>query len=143
MKRRGFLGFLGGAAVAGPAAAKSIVTEALPVTNGGNLLGALTAHSYGSYGSPISATQSGGLFSNIDRAMKLKRLLSGEEEDEPDTHEVHQVKRVMVEHGINVLRSVSSSQKVRIMHREAMRIERERMRAYWMRELLGLEKPGA
>ena len=139
MKRRGFLGLLGGAAVAGPAAAKNAVTQVMPLSGAGNLVGALTAHSYDGGPVPTQLGSGGSLLANFDRAMKLKRLISGEEQMEVEPYEAAQVKRVITEHDIHALRSISAPHKVRIMHREAMKLERERQKSYWIKELLGLE----
>jgi len=136
MKRRGFLGLLGGAAVAGPAAAKNVIAQAAPLSSAGSLMESLAVNSYGMPCKPKA------MFSSLDRIEKLKRLISGDEEPEFDLYETNSVRRVGIENAVQSLHSVSPVHKIAILRREAERMERERREANWARELkqlLGME----
>ena len=138
MKRRGFLSLLGGAAVAGPAAAKNVVaTSAL---GSGNLAGALALRG-GGFGLPAASTGSG-VFSTYERMAKIKRLLSGEEAEERDPYSLASRRRVYAEHEVNALQSVSMPAKLQMLARKTDEIEAEQRRGYWLLELMNLERGG-
>lgn len=132
MKRRGFLAFLGGAAVAGPGAAKNVTTKAFPITEA-QIAGNLIAQSGPSYGQL-------GIFNKFDRMMKLKRLIAGEEQEDTNPFSSAHARQIKAEHAVNALHSVSHSQKINILQRRVKEIEAERNKAAWLAELLGLEK---
>lgn len=136
MKRRGFLGFLGGAAVAGPAAAKNVIST--PALGSGNLASGMALGSYGS----LAEAPSRGVFSAFDRISKLKKLISGEETDERDPYDIASRRRIYAEHEVNALHSMSMPAKLRMLSRKMDVIETERKRGYWLLELMNLERGG-
>jgi len=137
MKRRGFLGLIGGAAVAGPAAAKNaIATSAL---GSGNLAGALALRGGGD---PPGVSSGLGVFSTYERMAKIKRLLSGEETEERDPYSLANRRRVYAEHQVNALQSVSMPAKLQMLARKTDEIEAEQRRGYWLLELMNLERGG-
>jgi hypothetical protein len=139
MKRRGFLGLLGGAAVAGPAAAKNtIATSAL---GSGNLASGLALRG-GSYGLDNAANAGSGMFSAFERVTKLKRLLSGEEMEQRDPYSHASRRRIYAEHQLSALHSVSMPMKLQILARKTDEIEAEQRRGYWLLELMNLERGG-
>jgi hypothetical protein len=136
MKRRGFLGILGGAAVAGPAAAKNVIsTTAL---GSGNLAEGMSMVGRGLAPSTTWSVT----VSAFDRMAKLKRLLSGEETQEPDPYSIANRRRLHAEHSVNALHSVSMAAKLKILAREVDKIEAEQRRGYWLLELMNLERGG-
>jgi hypothetical protein len=135
MKRRGFLGFLGGAAVAGPAAAKNAIAEALPISKGNSSLMSSIAVNQSYDFPPGIGSSAGGVFSAMDRIAKLRRMISGEETREPDPYEHEQRQRIIAENSISTLRSVSVPVKLQMLARASDRIVAERQKKYWMQEL--------
>lgn len=133
MKRRGFLAFLGGAAAAGPSAAKNVVSKALPISEAqiaGQLIGQAAPFGSGNLG----------MFNKLDRLGKLRRLISGEEQEEESPFSHAHVRQIKAEHAVNALYSVSQSQKINILHRRVKEIEAQRNKSVWLQELLGLER---
>lgn len=119
MKRRGFLGFIGGAAVAGPSAAKKVVTK-LP-----SGLGLSNVASIGmGYGSPQS---SGGDW-RIEEVARLKRFLTGElTEDERQEERANLLRtreNLISQHAASLV-SVAAVRKIDIFNREMRKLNRE------------------
>lgn len=126
MQRRSFLGLMGGAAVAGPSLANDITAggEVNFPTRGSSSVGGLI-------------NQGGGLNYRLERVAELKRRISG---DNPEKAEERQQNRldalVHVERSrLDGLRSVSPSQKRRMLinYQEAVSYRRERY--WWQKEL--------
>jgi hypothetical protein len=139
VKRRGFLGFLGGAAVAGPSAAKSIVASA-PTTLGGHAALGVGLMAAPEPDAPGNLSGVGAAFRKMDRLAQIKRWISGEEEPEEDIYDVARVRQLMVDQRVNALHSVSGAARMRIARREMSKIERDKQKKYWWREMLHLEK---
>jgi hypothetical protein len=138
MKRRGFLGLMGGAAVAGPGIAKDAV-QYLPS-------GLSSAVPPAPYGGIIATTRadSSGMFDRATRIADLRRLISGqltdEEREERRRERLYNVDTMFAQN-VTCLRSVSPFNKVRI-HSERMQvvkdeIDRSRNRSYLDRLLRG------
>lgn len=117
MKRRGFLGFMGGAAVAGPQVAKNVV-QAMPKGvydiggyGGGGKLASAAGHAI--------ATDRDWRLDEVDR---LRRLLTGqktEEEKEADREHRLRNSEPVISQNIMCLLSVAPAAKVR-MHKNRM-----------------------
>jgi hypothetical protein len=143
MKRRGFLGMLGAGAVAGPAMAKQAVANVgvSPILGNAAVIGNGLGYDDGPCEVPGTwgaAIDKANYFS--DRAGLLRRLLSGEENEPEDWDEVRRRKRVLVEHNINNLASVSHVHKLNMVINANNRIERDFRRRHWMNELLDIER---
>ena len=103
MKRRAFLGFLGGAAVAGPAAAKSA---------GEMALSDLTLGSAAQYANAVSATTAG-LYPGNDRSWEkeqLKRLVGKTAEQASYERQRHMISAL--DPCVGTLRSVALHRKI-------------------------------
>lgn len=117
MKRRGFLGFMGGAAVAGPQVAKNVV-QAMPK-------GVYDIAGYGSGG--ILATASGKIASSdrdwrLDEVDRLRRIITGQKtEEEMEAERETRLRNIepLVSQNIMGLVSLAPAAKVR-MHRHRM-----------------------
>lgn len=136
MKRRGFLGFMGGAAVAGPQLAKAAVAE-LPSGLGNAVPGVIGG--YGSLGQPIA--------SGPDKAWKLKeianlkRLISGgltdDEKEDRKRRRLYQQERI-ISQSVACLVSVSGTRKLEIyrdrmeQHNEKIQISEAKGRLHWL-----------
>ena len=121
MKRRGFLGFIGGAAVAGPQVAKNVI-KTMP-SGIGPQLGLVGGYA----GNTVSAAKDGysGSISKdwrLDEIERLRRFISGEETDaereEKRQQRLHLLEPI-VSQNVMGLRSVSPGTQVR-MHRKRM-----------------------
>lgn len=124
MKRRGFLGFLGGAAAAGPVMAKTAIAE-MPKSIG------MVAHPPigGPLSQAVSSTAGGGDW-RLSEIANLKRIISGdlnEEEKEQMRREHMYTMEAIVDQNIAVLVSVSGPKKL-AMRRDRMRELREQIR---------------
>lgn len=122
MKRRGFLGILGGAAVAGPDVAKGAVAK-LP----GAMIGDAQLIDYGR-APPTTVGMSLGKASNFDYVAELKRQIAGEltdAEKEDAKRSALLAKRVIKEHDIALLVSVSGSHKLRMHYRMEQKVMRQ------------------
>lgn len=136
MKRRGFLGFMGGAAVAGPQLAKAAVAE-LPSGLGNAVPGVIGG--YGSLGQPIA--------SGSDKTWKLKeianlkRLISGgltdDEKEDRKRRRLYQQERI-ISQSVACLVSVSGTRKLEIyrdrmeQHNEKIQISEAKGRLHWL-----------
>lgn len=138
MKRRGFLGLIGGAAVAGPSVAKNALVTAAPLSGSAYAGMALSLDNLADPPETMGYATTLGSKSNwkIDRIGRIKRLLSGEEEDEE--HDIRPRLR-MSEHNINALGSVSPVSKVRMFRSAVKSAQREQRKRSWLQELLELE----
>lgn len=116
MKRRGFLGFVGGAAVAGPSVAKNAVAK-LPEGLG------LGNHIVASYGIPGEVGEGpGGGDWKIKEIAKLRRLLTGDlTDDEKEERRRSRLysRQLRISHEVSVLVSVSGVHKL-AMHEHRM-----------------------
>jgi hypothetical protein len=139
MNRRGFLGFLGAGAVAGPSiaqtVAKTAITGSSPIMSTAGVISDLDMP----YPSLGYATKGYNPIEAIKRAGELKALISGETEPEEDQYSIRRRRRYLSEHNINALGSISKTQKMRMVMNFLKAAEREEMRSNWMSELLGLE----
>lgn len=118
MKRRGFLGIMGGAAVAGPAVAKNAV-KALPVSLNGAGLGPVPYWG----GDTAKATTAGHQVDwRLGEIERLKRLIAGEltdeEREEKRTQRLYALEPIVTQNVMS-LHSVSAGRKV-VMYRERM-----------------------
>lgn len=136
MKRRGFLGFMGGAAVAGPQLAKASVAE-LPSGLGNAVPGVIGG--YGSLGQPTA--------SGSDKTWKLKeianlkRFISGgltdDEKEDRKRRRLYQQERI-ISQSVACLVSVSGTRKLEIyrdrmeQHNEKIQISEAKGRLYWL-----------
>jgi hypothetical protein len=134
MKRRGFLSLIGVGAVAGPGIAKNALTEVRPLT-GYALMNDMPIGIPGDAGSAPK-----GMFSAFDRIAKLKRLISGEEQEAAtdDPWRWSFQKKLSAEHNIHALGSVSTVSKLRILSTASKKIEQEERRKHWLQELMHL-----
>jgi hypothetical protein len=136
MKRRGFLGFMGGAAVAGPTAAKSVVGE-LPKSLGiGVPYGSMSG-----YGSTAVCSSSEGDW-RLGEVARLKRILSGDLTDEEKENRRRSRlyrQEAIISQNVTSLVSVSSVARMRIYHRDMERhnerVERSECRSNLFRLL--------
>jgi hypothetical protein len=131
MKRRQFLGFLGGAAVAGPKAAQAVAKETLTK---GSLIGEAVSGGAvpGYYGEPQAASSSGDW--KVSRIKELKAILAGKD-PEAERREKQQRYYALENRDrarIDSLRSVSFVNKMRLYTEGSFerneRIRRENMR---------------
>ncbi len=124
MKRRAFLGFLGGAAASGPTLAKGIAAEA--ASGGASLYG----------GSVQCAPASDGAW-RLSRIKELKSLLAGKnpqiEKDRREhlRHSLDSIER----YRLDGLHSLSPAHKYRMLSRFQLQREQERRREWWQDEL--------
>lgn len=137
--RRKFFGFMGGAAVAGPAAAKSL---AAPIAGGGI--------SGGMGFAGIAAATSSAKSASVDPIYVMKRIselrdrIAGKRtkrELESDRLERIAGRNQAVRHQIDSLRSVSMQHKSRMAQEVSDRLDFERQKYWWQNEidnLLGL-----
>lgn len=137
MKRRGFLGFLGGAVAVGPATAKAAVAE-LP--KGLGAIGPMPPMG-GFYGNTISQAVDGGDW-RLKEIASLKRFLSGELTDEEKEQEKRRRLNFVynsINQNVAGLQSVSGVHKMRMfdeqMCRLNARIERSERKGYLARLL--------
>ena len=139
MKRRGFLGLFGAAAVAGPSVAKNALTEVMPLTGGSVMSAIPMMHGAGkSIGLAVGEPDSP--FTVFNRIKELNRLLSGDDKPEEDPWSFSEIRRRRVELNVNALGSVSKARKVHMMIERSRAIDQERQRQYWLLELLDLQK---
>lgn len=126
MKRRGFLGFMGGAAAAGPTLGRSLAADAVMSRN------ALSQRAYAS-------TTAGGLIGGdwkLDRIAELKAMIAGKPEDETERrsralYSIEARDRV----SIDALRSVAPHYRVAMFQSRDRHRQNEIMKIHWMREL--------
>lgn len=137
MRRRGFLGFMGGAAVAGPSIAKQAVAQ-MPSGLGSAALPG-PPMGYGSIGQGVS------IASDKSWAMKeiadIKRFLTGELTDEEkesrDRARLYRREQI-INQNVACLASVSGSRKLAIysrrieLHNEDLARSEQRSRLYWL-----------
>lgn len=143
MKRRGFLGFMGGAAVAAPAVAKTAIAE-LPKGLGSVSMG-VGVPSMGYGGGPVDSV--GGNW-RLKEIANLKRILTGdltEDEKEQRKRERMYARQQSISHGVAVLVSVSGAHKLNMyanrIERHKDRIRRSETKGYLAR-LLRQESEG-
>lgn len=124
MKRRGFLGFLGGAAAAGPAVAKEALAR-LPVGMGDVVGGGFStvADGYGGGTGYLSAAEpTGGDDWRLKEIASLRRILSGdltaEERGERDRQALEK-RQHLISQNVASLVSVSSTRKLGIYNARA------------------------
>lgn len=128
MKRRGFLGFLGGAAAAGPAMAKTAIAEMPKGMLGG--IGNMPVGSYGGYGSPMAQAAGSESDWRLSEIANLKRIISGDlndEEKEQRRREQMYTMEAIIDQNIAVLVSVSGPKKL-AMRRDRVRKLHEQIR---------------
>lgn len=127
MKRRSFLGLIGGAAAAGPSLAGSIATAVEPTPIRGGAVLAKSAR----IGPP-----------DVDyatrRIQELRRLIAGEEDEEQK--EARRIERMYAldqaeRFQLDSLRSIAPQHKSRMLIRRQERVEKTRDYAWWKREL--------
>ena len=137
MKRRGFLGFMGGAAVAGPAVAKNVVAE-LP---NGLLDGKIGFASGLAQGYPVATKCEDQGEWRIKEIANLKRLMTGElTDDEKEERRRTRLynRQTIISHGVACLVSVSGVHKLRMneermeRHGDEMRKLEARSRLSWL-----------
>ncbi len=133
MKRRGFLGFLGGAVASGPTLAQGVAENATQYIPRVSTIGSTGVESAGG---------------NDDwKAKQIKRLkarLLGEDEETKKLDSMERRERLeTVERSrLDGLRSVAPAQKARMLNRFIENEYRRRRRFYWqeeLNELLGLK----
>lgn len=135
MKRRGFLGLFGAAAVAGPSVAKNAIADTVVSSNA---IPSLVSAGMGSYGIQTGTVSS--MPSALTRMRELGRLISGEETAPEDPYAESEVRRRRAEFNVNSLGSISQSMKVQILVQRCKKIDQERQRKWWLMELLELQK---
>lgn len=133
--RRGFLGFLGGAAAAGP---KAVGNAMAKMPDGLGL--SLPSYYFDTNGGPQSAGEDSGW--RVKEIAEIKQFLSGKLTDEHKAEIQRQridARRNVVSQHIATLRSVSAARKVSIFNREmeglSIEIERAVKRGYLSRLL--------
>lgn len=143
MKRRGFLGFIGGAVAAGPATAKAVVAE-LP--KGLGAIGPMPPMG-GYYGNTLSQAVGDGGDWRLKEIASLKRFLSGELTDEEKEQEKRRRLNFVynsINQNVAGLHSVSGVHKMRMfdeqMFRLNARIERSERKGYLSRLLKEVSK---
>lgn len=125
MKRRNFLGFLGGAAAAGPAVAKAAIAE---MPKGLGMVASPPMGSNLSRGIGLSDSSEGDW--RMREIVDLKRILSGDltdEEKEQRRRERMYALEAIVDQNVAVLISVSGPQKL-AMRRDRVRLLQEKIR---------------
>jgi len=135
MKRRGFLGIMGGAVVAGPRAAKQAVTAASKSMSGGMAANGITY--------PPSSPETEAMVSSshksylLEQVAKLRRRLTGQltEEELEERRIDSDARRVGFEIETSGLRSMSESGKYSRMSRYAKQQAEERDVFYSRRRL--------
>ena len=75
------------------------------------------------------------------RILKIKSILSGQEEEEEEPYSKRQRYGLYEEGRLNSLRSVSYSHKYRMLHRRMRDLAEDEKKSYLIRELFGLENP--
>lgn len=139
MKRRGFLGALGGAAVAGPSVAKNALAQ-LP-TGLGHTAPGIPPSGY------LNAVDKSSISGDweLNQIERLRRLLSGEktdEEREAEAIERRENRNNIMGQEIACLRSVSGTAKLEMYSRRMQAIREQRQQYYWSRELADYLKRG-
>ena len=138
MKRRGFLGIMGGAVVAGPGAAKQAVTAASRASTGG--VASLMSSSILGEG-PDAEADSVGITTHkdylLERVSRYQRVLSGQltEEEIQERNLRNETHRVRFEIETSGLRSMAETSKYARMSRYAQQQKDERERFYAKRNL--------
>lgn len=135
MKRRGFFGFMGGAAVAGPQLAMTAVAE-LPAGLGNTTQGMIGGH--GALAVPVDVSDKSWKLKEI---ANLKRLLSGglteEEQEDRKRRRLYQQERV-INQSVACLVSVSGVRKLEIyrdrmeQHNDKIQLSEARGRLHWL-----------
>ncbi len=135
--RRKFFGLLGGAAVAGPAAAKNVVAHLPTGIVGQDLLGPMSPAPL--YGGEVAMKSSSW---DLDEIARLKRFLSGglteEEKEERRRNRLHRRQQFISNHWAG-MQSVAGWRKLELYHRDMDRvndeIERSQSQSYLTRLL--------
>lgn len=135
MQRRKFLGFLGGAAVAGPQIAQSAVAQLPSGLGAGIGMNPMPP----SYGGTAAAVGDGGW--KLKEIANIKRLLSGqmsdEEKEDRRRQRMYQRERI-ISQDVACLVSVSGVRKLHIyqdrmdQHHETIRLSEARSRLHWL-----------
>lgn len=133
MKRRGFFGFLGGAAAAGPAAIASAAAPAQAHLSDATM--------WMNYGDANMGVMGSSAMSTANQAARLRRLISGEEKENDPFGEAGNF-RLFAQERMETLRSISKASKMRILARELAKIDGEAQKQAWWQQLLGLEARG-
>ena len=135
MKRRSFLGLLGGGAMAGPSAAKSALSSVTPTT----LTGAMELGMPTSYG---RVAQYGVGCKPFDRIADIRRRLMGEKtrSEQYEDDESRDIRSTMISLETSSLRSMAESAKFRRVRERQHRWQIERRRKWWEVELEDLLK---
>lgn len=123
MKRRGFLGFLGGAAAAGPTMARNAIAS---MPSGLGVSGSAAPWGYASAGTAAQDPSSGDW--RIDEISRLKRIISGgktEEEAEQERVNLMHQREIIISQSTASLVSVSGVSKLRIFNKNMLRLNRE------------------
>ncbi|MBB3411232.1 hypothetical protein FHT87_005185 [Rhizobium sp. BK316] len=139
MKRRGFLGFIGGAAIAGPQAAKTAV-KSLP--SGMNVGGLMAVQPWGTPVSDASCIKGSGDW-RLDEIARLKRLISGQlSDDEIEEKRQQKLHRLdpIVSQNVMALHSVAAHRKLAIYSERMTLIQEEINMLYHKRSLRDLLK---
>lgn len=136
--RRGFFGLLGGAALAGPSAAKA-ATQGISASLSHLGPGMAPTGPYPRYGGTDSIGIGGALKQQssgdwrLSQIKDLRRFISGQLTDE-EIHEQQmrrlEVRRVLIDQNAQALRSVSTVRKVEMYHRNLLADEVERAREH-------------
>lgn len=131
MKRRAFLGFLGGAAAAGPSAAASLVEP---------LAKASLPMDYLVGGGPLTVgpADDGRKLSRIADLVRLLRGQKSKHEIEEERLSNLEMAAVAYRYQVDGLRSVSTQHKLEMIARMQRRRNAERERYWWERELFDL-----
>lgn len=110
MKRRAFLGFLGGAAAAGPATAAKLASDLA-----GSATGSIPMAPLSAYGGPVSSNDGAW---RLTRIAELKKLLSGDKSDEEKRQaRINRLHQAEMEERfrLDALRSPSATTKARML----------------------------
>ena len=145
MKRRGFLGALGGAAVAGPSMAQNALAQ-LPKGLGNTAMSLPPSGYGGAYGQAVEGCADGNSGDwEVKHIKRIRRLISGQkndEEREAEAIERRENRLNVIGQEIACLRSISGTAKLNMYERKVLEIREMRQQYYWGRELADLLKAG-
>jgi len=138
MKRRGFLGLLGGAAVAGPKVAADVGQSLTSRALGQQGLASYGWKAYSGYDT-TTAEDPGDW--RPSRIAEIKKMLLGvdSEDDKRDFYEKANLRNMTAEKDIMALHSVSNTSKIRMFSAKQRKFQREQQRRSLLDELFNLE----